>query len=136
MGLIILCDFDGTITELDTLEYLLGKFAVEDWKGVESEYELGRISLEESMQRQMSMLQISKKTIIEELERVISFRSGFDEILEFSRRKQISFVILSAGLDFIIRHFLTSRGWIEFVEIQALKIKLDNDRIKLTFPEI
>ena len=47
MNLVLLCDFDGTITNLDTAFFLLDKFVEEDWRTFDLQYRQGKITLEE-----------------------------------------------------------------------------------------
>ncbi|MHA2368192.1 MAG: hypothetical protein ACXADX_05165 [Candidatus Hodarchaeales archaeon] len=42
MTFVILCDFDGTIVDIDTAEYLLEKFARGNWQQYDVQLEKGR----------------------------------------------------------------------------------------------
>jgi 2-hydroxy-3-keto-5-methylthiopentenyl-1-phosphate phosphatase len=41
----VLCDFDGTTTEVDTAEFVLGMFAQGDWRAIDALFEKGDITL-------------------------------------------------------------------------------------------
>ena len=132
----ILCDFDGTIVNLDAAEFLLNKFVNEDWKKFDEQLEREEITLEECMEKQYSLLKAPKAVMLKELEKGIFFRSNFDKLVEYCRTQNFPFVIVSAGLDFIIKHFLEQKGLEEVIEIHAAKTQFTSDGITLTFPKL
>lgn len=136
MDLVFLCDFDGTITTIDTVNLLLERFAKEDWKLLHTQLERGEITLRECMLRQYSMLSVSKQLMLRELEKSISFRANFEKLVYYSRRNNIPFYIVSAGLDFIIKHFLELKKLDSLIDVFAAKTSLNDKGIKLTFPEL
>lgn len=107
----IACDFDGTITTIDTAELTLRKFAAGKWEEFDILLGEGKISLEECMIEQLKLIKVSKEEIIRMLDSAVVLRSGFEELVEFCRIKDIEFTILSAGLDFYIDHVVTKYGW-------------------------
>ena len=57
MDIIILSDFDGTIINIDSCEYILSKFVPhEEWKIYDYKYERGEIPLEEAMRKQYGLI--------------------------------------------------------------------------------
>lgn len=134
MGLVLICDFDGTVVDIDTVEFLLERFAEGDWRTFDLLYERGEITLEECMQRQFSMLRAPKPLMLRELEKAVFFRSGFKALAEYCRIRRIPLVVASAGLDFVIRHFLEREGWGEPIEVYAAKTVFTEEGIELTFP--
>lgn len=134
MQLIILCDFDGTVINLDSCEYLLNKFSRKNWKVYDEMLAKGEISLEESMKKQFEGIRITKKLAIKEIEKVIDFRKGFKEFVEYCKRKGFKVIIISAGLDFIIKHFL-KKSKINSIQLIAPKVKIKNKKIVFIFPK-
>lgn len=102
----VVSDFDGTIVNIDTAEYLLARFAKGDWRKYDDQLERGEISLENCLRLQYGMLREPKQKLLDAIDDVASFRAGFDELVAFCKKKGTSFTILSAGLDFVIRHLL------------------------------
>jgi 2-hydroxy-3-keto-5-methylthiopentenyl-1-phosphate phosphatase len=129
----ILCDFDGTLTLLDTAEYILINHAEGDWKGVERQLEMGSITIEECMSLQFAMIHMSRDSMRAELDRVALPRPGLDELLERCRRKEVRIKVTSAGLDFYIRHFLQRHGW-EQIEVVAPEVTEHDQRVEFRFP--
>ncbi len=130
----VLCDFDGTITLIDTAEYILDKFADGDWRGVERLLEEGVITIEECMGRQFEMIQMSRERMVQILDEVTYPRPGFQEILDLCRADDHRFRITSAGLDFYIRHFLAAHGWDRKAEVVAPRVTDSGPGVRFEFP--
>ena len=107
----IACDFDGTITTVDTAELTLKKFAAGKWEVFDALLGEGKISLEECMISQFKLIKAPKEEIISMLDNSVGLRAGIIELIEFCRTKNIEFTILSAGLDFYIDHAIAKYGW-------------------------
>lgn len=131
---VVLCDFDGTITEIDTAEFVLDKFAQGDWRAIDSMYEKGAITLEECLKRQFSLVKVSRKQILNALKNVVTFRQGFEELARYCKNHGIPLVIVSAGLDFVIKHFLEVKNWKNLVIIYMPKSRVTASGIEFRFP--
>ena len=136
MNLVLLCDFDGTITNLDTAFFLLDKFVEDDWRKFEVQYQKGKITFEKCIQEQYSMFDVPKHLMLKELEKVVSFRSNFNQLIDFCRIQNILFIIVSVGLDFVINHFLKQKGLANSIKVYAIKTQITENGIKLAFPKL
>jgi 2,3-diketo-5-methylthio-1-phosphopentane phosphatase len=136
MDLVVLCDFDGTITTIDTAEFILARFAQGDWRLFERQFENGKITLEECLTRQFSLVRASEKQILEELKGVVTFRPDFKKLVECCRENHIPLIIVSAGLDFVIQHFLKLNHCQDLVEVYAAKTAFSANGIRFTFPTL
>lgn len=136
MTVAVLCDFDGTIVPVDTCVYILEKFAEEDWRMYDEQFERGKLTLEECLRKQFSTVTVPETVILNEIQQVLSVRPGFSELIEFCRKNQISFIVVSAGLDFVINHFLKTRGWTKIVKVHASKANCTVDGVKIATPEL
>jgi 2,3-diketo-5-methylthio-1-phosphopentane phosphatase len=134
--LIVLCDFDGTIVNIDTAEYILEKFAEEDWKTLDEKLDSGEIPLEDCMRRQFMMVKVSRKRIIDALDSIVQVRSGFEDLVEHCQSQDIPLTIASAGLDFYIRHFLSQRGLKEKVGLVVPRVSVTRDGVRFVFPKL
>lgn len=130
----VLCDFDGTITLIDTAEYILDKFAEGDWRGVEHLLESGQMTIDESMKRQFEMITLPRYAIIEELDKVVKARAGFDTLLGSCGAGERRLRITSAGLDFYIHHFLEANGWSGLIDVVAPQVIDDGNGLRFEFP--
>jgi 2-hydroxy-3-keto-5-methylthiopentenyl-1-phosphate phosphatase len=131
----VLCDFDGTITLIDTAEYILDHHAEGDWRGIERLLEQGKVTIEQSMAMQFEMITLSRDEMVAELDRVVLPRPGLDELLERCTANSIHFTITSAGLDFYIRHFMASIGWGR-IEVVAPEVTDENGGVRFRFPPL
>jgi 2-hydroxy-3-keto-5-methylthiopentenyl-1-phosphate phosphatase len=88
------------------------------------------MTLEESMKKQFKLIKISEKEIIEELEKVTEFRPNFDKFVKYCQDTSLMAKVVSAGLDFIIFHFLKK---IAEIEIFAARTTFSSDGIDIEF---
>ena len=102
---LILCDFDGTIVEFDTVEYILEELVPDSWRIYDEQLERGEITLAECMKKEVAMIKKTKDEIISLVEGV-KIRPGFEDFVEYCRLNDIPISIVSAGLDFLIKHIL------------------------------
>jgi 2-hydroxy-3-keto-5-methylthiopentenyl-1-phosphate phosphatase len=133
---LIMCDFDGTIVNIDTAEYALERFADPSWRRIEGQFESGGITLEESIRNEFAMLKVNEQQILEELDKVVVFRPNFDKLVESCKKKRLPLTIVSAGLEFCIRHFLGRQDWLQFMVIYAPKATYTANGYELTFPKL
>ena len=131
-----MCDFDDTIVTPDTGMVILDKFADGDWQTLDKLYNSNEMALEEVMRRQFSMVRATKNSMIEEVEKSVSFRPGFAELVEACGQRKLSIVVASYGLDFCIEHLLKEAGLRREVKVYAPRTRLDHHRIGLVFPRL
>ncbi len=133
---VVMCDFDGTITSFDTADYVLRRFAEGDWELYDRMLGEGKISLEECMVRQFALVHVPEKTIIEELEKAATVRPNFSELVHFCDRNCIPFYIVSAGLDFVIYHYLDKMQLRSQVCMHSGTSFFDGHKIAFSFPRL
>ena len=133
---VLMCDFDGTITVKDTAEWVLETHADGDWKALDKAYGEGRISLLECMRRQFSMVRIDHEQILMELDEAIGVRPGFPDLVHMAKEAGADFLIVSAGLDFVIDHYLDVLGVRSLVRRHSARTKYDDGHISFEFPPL
>ena len=136
MKRVLLCDFDGTIVTIDTCEFLLDTFVKEDWRAFNAILETGKITLEECTRAQLSMLNLSEEEALNALEKITSFRPHFTELVNHCVTQGIRFIVVSGGLDFVIKHFLRVGGLEKRVRVFSATSRTTRDGIELSFPEL
>ncbi|HVP15822.1 MAG TPA: MtnX-like HAD-IB family phosphatase [candidate division Zixibacteria bacterium] len=136
MNLVVLCDFDGTITTIDTAEWVLARFAQGDWRAFDRQFEKGEIAIEECLNSQFSLVRASKKQILKELKDIVVFRSNFKKLAEYCKENHVPLMIVSAGLDFVIEHFLELNHCSDLAKVCAAKTSFGGNGIKFTFPTL
>jgi len=135
MPIAVLCDFDGTIVDIDTAEYVLDLFSEGDWRQVDRLLEKGEISLEECMQRQFSMIRASEEIMVQAIDETARTRPNFRELVDFCHQRNIPLIITSAGLGFYIRYFLRKNDWEERVLLIVPEISITDEGVRFLFPE-
>ncbi len=131
---VVLIDFDGTMTTIDTAEFALDKFADKNWRKIDEQLERGEITFEESLEREFAMLKVPKEEMLEALEDSVQFRPNVDKLIDYCKRQRFPMIVVSGGLDYCIRHFLESRGWLD-ISIVAPESKWSRTGILLKFPK-
>jgi 2,3-diketo-5-methylthio-1-phosphopentane phosphatase len=136
-SLIVLCDFDGTIVDVDTCVLILDRFSEEDWKKLDVQYKKGEISLEKCLQSQFSKLRMhDKNQIIHTVMQFTRLRRHFKKLVEYCRTESIPLIIISAGLDFIIRHFMKINRWSNDIQIYSPRSEITSKGVSFTFPKL
>ena len=130
MGLVVLCDFDGTIAEIDTAMIVFKRFIDGNWKIFNERLDRGEITLEQCMRDQFSMIKAPNSVILKELDLDVAFRPGFNELVNYCRDNQIPFEIVSAGLDFVINHLLEVRG-LNGIMVHAVKTRFTENGLEM-----
>lgn len=119
MEKVVLVDFDGTITKLDTCDAMVREFARDGWQYYEKLWENGEISTEQCA------IEISKLMDVDE-EKLINLLNGieideyFIDFLNFCRSYGYKVVITSDGYDFNIKTVLKRYG----IEIEYYSNKM------------
>lgn len=104
--MLILCDFDGTITTEDVTNLMLDHFTGTGWRdevlptywaGGMNHFELMQVLYATLKQKEPELLAVAKTT---------KFRPGFENLIEYCRDKSYPLAVVSGGLDFYIRSLL------------------------------
>lgn len=93
----IISDFDGTITERDSLNYLLNHFGPSGWEKYEDRYETGTILGSEALEMEMSQMKISLEKAEEIIREKINIRDDFPVFADFCRKNEIPLMIVSCN---------------------------------------
>lgn len=106
-------DFDGTITQRDTLVYLATNLgAGKDFvQAIGQELRAGRMSLRDAIAEEIRGVRLPFDEAARILLREIELDPGFDDLVRWSQSKEIPFTILSAGFHEIIDLFVTSEAY-------------------------
>lgn len=109
----IFCDFDGTITQQDTLVYLSTRLGAgpEFVRNIGEEIRVGRISLRDAIAAEMRTVRIGFPEAAAILQREIPLDPGFDQLVGWSESRRIPFTILSAGFQELIELFVPSASY-------------------------
>ncbi len=127
----VLCDFDGTITNLPTLGLIFREFAACGMDNV-IRYERGEIDMREEIRATFETINASKEEMELALQKV-KMEAGFLDFLDFTKNKNYGFAIVSDGLDWYIDHILKRYG-VQDLTIFANEISFEPQGFHLDFP--
>lgn len=109
--LLIACDFDGTITQRDTLHAIVEAFGGWGvWDEIEPRLRAGELTLEQAMERQFAEVRSTPEAVRELVLREAPLRPGFAELVEWARRNGHRLVVLSSGFRSVIDAILAEGG--------------------------
>ena len=105
----IISDFDGTITDRDTLETLLNRFGTPEWLEIEHRLENDLVTVDDAFQQQMALLNVSLDEALCQVENSIITDDTVGECAENVQAAGGRFTIVSAGFHEIIAHMLDGK---------------------------
>jgi 2,3-diketo-5-methylthio-1-phosphopentane phosphatase len=94
----IFCDFDGTLTDRDTLVVLLDRYAQSDWYAVEERMLRGEIEEKEGLRAELALLKVSDEELMATLDEEIRPAVGLENLVTFLRGMNWPMTVLSGGL--------------------------------------
>ncbi len=101
-------------------ERILQKFANKKWLQFEDLCFAGKITLDEAIVSEFSLIKASKEVVLEEVEKNYHIRSNFTNFVEYCSSNDIPFIILSSGLDFVINHILEKIGVVNKIKLVSV----------------
>lgn len=102
---LILCDFDGTITEADTTDVLLNMYASGGWEGIGRSYVKGDID-HAQMNLKFAQLLNASPSQVDECVKKIQPRDGFSTLISEMNYSNSSIIIVSSGWSYYIKRVL------------------------------
>lgn len=132
-SLTIVCDFDGTISLKDTTDLLLQTFASKDWLEIEQQWQHGLIGSKQCMQQQIALLDMSLHDLYSTLDQ-IQLDTSLIELVNFCQSHHIPIIIVSDGLDIVIKYLLNKINLGHLTIIANQLIQTSERHWKLAFP--
>lgn len=129
---LVLIDFDGTIVRQDATDLILERFALPEWRDVESDWVSGRIGSRECLARQVDLMRATEQeldALIGELE----IDPAFSTFARLCRDLGYSVAVGSDGLDRVIAATL-GRAGIDLPFVSNRLVQTDVDRWRVEFP--
>ncbi len=122
--MLIVVDFDGTITERDTLVDIVQEQAPEVFDQVEEDLQAGRITLRECIAREFEAVRGQHDEVVERAVGRVRVRPGFPELVTAARAAGHRVVVVSSGFESIIRPVLAREGVPE-VDVVAHEVRFE-----------
>jgi 2-hydroxy-3-keto-5-methylthiopentenyl-1-phosphate phosphatase len=127
-------DFDGTIAPDDPTDTLFDRFCDPSWRDLEREWQLGLRTARDCMARQVDAVRATPEAV-DELIRGMAIDPDFPAFIALCRRWRLGVVVVSDGLDRVVRGVLRGAGL--DLPFFANRLQwLGGDRWKLGFPHM
>jgi 2-hydroxy-3-keto-5-methylthiopentenyl-1-phosphate phosphatase len=108
--MLIVVDFDGTITEQDSLVRIVQDHAPEVFDELEDALEAGTITLRECIQREFEAVRGEHDAIVAQAVDATEVRAGFAEFVAAALAAGHRVVVVSSGFESIVRPVLERAG--------------------------
>jgi len=128
----VLCDFDGTITRQGTLDLLYRNFAACGYQYADA-WTRGEIGTREELRLTFATVSASRGEMEAMLAEKVVFDPGVFDLIAFCRQRGYEFGVVSDGLDWVI-DFLFARYGITGVEVYANHVVWSPDGMRFEFP--
>ncbi|WP_226668454.1 2-hydroxy-3-keto-5-methylthiopentenyl-1-phosphate phosphatase [Metabacillus litoralis] len=130
---VIICDFDGTITETDNIIAIMKKFAPPEWDSLKNGVLSQEISIREGVGKMFQLLPSFKKNdIIDYILEHAEIRTGFKDFVQYTKDKNIPLFIVSGGIDFFVYPLL--KDLIDEDKIYCNRANFTNEQIEIEWP--
>lgn len=123
---LIVVDFDGTITESDSLVEIVQTHAPQLFDELEGDLDAGRITLHQCIEREFAAVRGDHDTIVAEAVGRVRVRAGFAEFVAAAQAAGHRVVVVSSGFEAIIRPVLLRDG-VPDVELFAHEVWFSAD---------
>jgi 2-hydroxy-3-keto-5-methylthiopentenyl-1-phosphate phosphatase len=125
-------DFDGTIAPTDPTDCVFDRFCDPAWRGIEREWQQGLRTARDCMAHQVDLLRATPEAL-DGLLRTFPIDPHFPGFVELCRRWRLRVVVVSDGMDRIVRHVLRAAG-LELPFFANRLQWLGGERWRLDFP--
>ena len=105
----VFCDFDGTISVVDTTDLVLDRLAAPAWEALEADWLAGRIDAAACMRGQVALIGGSDAELDALLDGV-GIDPGFTAFAAWCADNEVPLTIVSDGVDRFIRRILQRHG--------------------------
>ncbi len=103
-------DFDGTITERDTLVHLLDRYVGESWYEIEDRVEDGSLSEEQGLRQEIALLTAPFEEALNSVLDEVPVDPGFAVFVEYCETRGWPITVLSGGLRPLIESVMAAQG--------------------------
>lgn len=108
--MLIVCDFDGTITTHDCLNLIVQDFAAEAWAEIEPRLRAGEIDLLQAIEEEFLHVRLTEEQAVRHVLKGTEVRAGFHEFVTWTEDVGHELVIVSAGFKVLIDAVLATAG--------------------------
>ncbi|MDH2878832.1 2-hydroxy-3-keto-5-methylthiopentenyl-1-phosphate phosphatase [Bacillus cytotoxicus] len=133
MSIQIFCDFDGTITNSDNIISIMEHFAPPKAEEIKKQILAQELSIQEGVEQLFHLLPTNlHDDMIAFLKNNASIRSGFQEFVQFINKNDLSFYVISGGMDFFVHPLLD--GLVPKEKIYCNETDFSKEYIEVKWP--
>ncbi len=130
--IVVISDFDGTITTKDSLVEILDRFATPEWHKVARLVKNGSMGTRVGLKKEMGLCSVTKKEYISFILKNITIDRTFKKFLYFCEKNKIKFLIVSGGFTLNIRTLL--KKYAIKAQYYGNSITFRGNAVKVRFP--
>ncbi|MCW2955186.1 MAG: mtnX [Thermoleophilia bacterium] len=134
--MLIICDFDGTVTARDTNSFLAQRFAPEAYAGLEGKLAARELTLREVLATEFRNMGVPLPVLVATAVEGVPFRTGFGDFLDAAEASGHTVVLLSSGFRQVIEPMLARDGFADRVPLIANDIVIDGDDAQITWRDL
>ena len=131
MSLAIFTDFDGTITEEDTLVMVLDQFALKPWRHIEDLVTEKKLSEKEGLKAEFDLIDGSMNEILQYIKDNVKIDPTFPAFAHWCRMENIPLIVLSGGFKLFIKETFKKFSINHDIRIYANSVKVTDDKWKI-----
>lgn len=132
-NMIVVCDFDGTITKKDTINDFLDRFADKKWLEIEEDWISGKISTCDAMHSQFGMIKGMTEEIFDNFFETVQIDNYFQDFYNLCKARNIKITIVSDGFEYFIKKIL-SKYEINDIDIYSNHFEYNGGNFIMEFP--
>ncbi|MGA3208343.1 MAG: MtnX-like HAD-IB family phosphatase [Syntrophales bacterium] len=134
--MLILCDFDGTVSTVDMGNEILNRFTDKGWEEIDRAYCAGEIGSRLAYTRVASFFTGSRAQMLEFVSSRERIDPHFLEFYRFCQRRGVDLKIVSDGLDFYIDAILKKNNLQDIEFFSNVTVFRDGDKLSIEFPRM
>ncbi len=133
--LLIACDFDGTITQRDTLHVIVESYGERGlWERLEPRLRVGEITVEQAMQEEFAAVRATPDQVRQAVREHAPIRDGFGEWVDWCAGLGHRLIVLSNGFRSVIEPVLADAG-LGHLEVVAHDARFGPDGCELVWSD-
>jgi 2-hydroxy-3-keto-5-methylthiopentenyl-1-phosphate phosphatase len=128
---LLVLDFDGTITTRDTLDFIVEQHAPAVFREAEDALQAGTMTLNEVIAYEFGHVTSTLAEVLDLVRERIVLRPGLPELVDFCRERFVDAVVLSSGFHEVIEPVLAWNG--VSLPVIAHSVSFGRDGAEVTF---
>jgi 2,3-diketo-5-methylthio-1-phosphopentane phosphatase len=134
--MLVLCDFDGTVSTVDMGNEILNRFTDKGWEEIDRAYCAGEIGSRLAYTQGASLFTGSRAQMLEFVSSREKIDPYFFEFYRFCQSKGVDLKIVSDGLDFYIDAILKKNNLQDIEFFSNVTVFRDDDKLAIEFPRM